>query len=69
MPASFDKPATYPDNSRTKPQLLALLTAMAFTAPLFGVAMAILFGGEPVSARTLVGMVLTVAGIVLLTVG
>lgn len=52
-----------------KPQLLALLTAMAFTAPLFGVAMAVVFGGEPVSAGALAGMVLTVAGIVLLTVG
>jgi transporter family protein len=31
--------------------------------------MGILFGGEPVTAKTILGMLLTVAGIIVLTIG
>jgi bacterial/archaeal transporter family protein len=41
----------------------------AFTAPLFGVVMGMLHGGEPLALKTLVGMVLTIGGIVVLTIG
>ena len=40
---------------------------IAFTAPLFGALMATMFGGEPVTVKTVVGMIMTVGGIILLT--
>ena len=40
---------------------------IAFTSPLFGVALALMFGGEPLQARTLIGAALTVGGIALLS--
>jgi len=40
---------------------------IAFTAPLFGAAMGVIFGGEPLSAKMIIGMLLTVGGIVVLT--
>lgn len=39
---------------------------VAFTSPLFGAAAAVLLGGENLSPRTAVGMVLTLAGIALI---
>jgi transporter family protein len=42
---------------------------IAFTSPLFGVLMGVLAGGEPFTLKTVVGMLLTVGGIVLLTIG
>jgi bacterial/archaeal transporter family protein len=42
---------------------------IAFTSPLFGALMAIIFGGEPFTWKTAVGMAMTVGGIVLLTIG
>jgi transporter family protein len=42
---------------------------IAFTSPLFGVLMGLLFGGEALTLQYALGMLLTVAGIVLLTVG
>jgi len=42
---------------------------IAFTSPLFGALMGLMLGGEPLTARTAVGMVMTVGGIVLLTIG
>ena len=42
---------------------------IAFTSPLFGVLMGVLVGGEPFTLQTIVGMLLTVGGIVLLTIG
>ena len=42
---------------------------IAFTSPLFGALMGILFGGELLTAKTLLGILLTVGGIILLTVG
>jgi transporter family protein len=40
---------------------------VAFTSPLFGAATAILLGGESLTPRTALGMLLTLAGIALIT--
>ena len=48
---------------------LGRVMPIAFTSPLFGALMGIVFGGEPLSIKTVAGMALTVGGIVLLTVG
>ena len=48
---------------------LSRVMPIAFTAPLFGALMGMLFGGEPVTAQSVLGMLLTVGGIILLTVG
>lgn len=48
---------------------LGQVMPIAFTSPLFGAAMGIIFGGEPLTLKTIVGMALTVGGIILLTVG
>ena len=40
---------------------------IAFTSPLFGVLAAMLMGGEVITVKTALGMVMTVGGIVLLT--
>lgn len=40
---------------------------IAFTSPLFGALMGIFFAGEPLTLKTVAGMLLTVGGIVLLT--
>ncbi len=40
---------------------------IAFTSPLFGVLAALAFGGEVLTLKTAIGMLLTVGGIVLLT--
>jgi len=40
---------------------------IAFTSPLFGAAAAILLGGESLTPRTALGMLLTLAGIALIT--
>jgi bacterial/archaeal transporter family protein len=42
---------------------------IAFTSPLFGVFMGIAFGGEPLTLKMIIGMALTISGIVILTVG
>jgi len=46
---------------------LSRVMPIAFTSPLFGALMGIWLGGEPLTARTLTGVILTVAGIVVLT--
>jgi transporter family protein len=46
---------------------LSKVMPIAFTSPLFGALMGILFAGEPLSLKTVLGMALTVGGIVLLT--
>lgn len=46
---------------------LSRVMPIAFTSPLFGALAAAVLGGEPMSARTILGMLLTVGGIVLLT--
>lgn len=48
---------------------LTKVMPIAFTSPLFGALLAVAIGGEPLTARTLVGMAMTVGGIVVLTTG
>jgi transporter family protein len=48
---------------------LGQVMPIAFTSPLFGVLMGILHGGERLTLKTLVGMALTIGGIVVLTIG
>jgi bacterial/archaeal transporter family protein len=48
---------------------LGQVMPIAFTSPLFGAAMGIIFGGEPLTLKTILGMALTVGGIILLTIG
>jgi len=48
---------------------LTQVMPIAFTSPLFGALMGILFGGEPLTIKTVAGLLLTVSGIVVLTVG
>jgi bacterial/archaeal transporter family protein len=46
---------------------LTQVMPIAFTAPMFGALAAVIFGGEPLTFRLVVGTALTVAGIVVLT--
>lgn len=48
---------------------LGRVMPIAFTSPLFGVLMGIIFGGEPLTLKTIIGMTMTVGGIILLTIG
>lgn len=48
---------------------LTQVMPIAFTSPLFGALMGIIFGGEPLTVKTAVGLLLTLSGIVVLTVG
>lgn len=48
---------------------LTRVMPIAFTSPLFGALMGLIFGGEPLTFKTGLGMGMTVAGIILLTVG
>ncbi len=48
---------------------LGKVMPIAFTSPLFGALMGIILAGEPITAKNVIGMLLTVGGIVLLTVG
>jgi transporter family protein len=48
---------------------LSRVMPIAFTSPLFGALLALTIGGEPLTLKTLLGMLLTVGGIVLLTLG
>ncbi|NLF14627.1 MAG: EamA family transporter [Anaerolineaceae bacterium] len=41
---------------------------IAFTSPLFGALMGLILGGEPLTIKTAAGMLLTIGGIVLLTI-
>jgi transporter family protein len=41
---------------------------IAFTSPLFGVLMGVIFGAEPLTWKVGIGALLTIAGIVVLTV-
>lgn len=41
---------------------------IAFTSPLFGVLMGMIFGGEPLTLKTGAGLLLTLGGIILLTI-
>ncbi len=48
---------------------LGRVMPIAFTSPLFGAFMGVIYGGEPLTVKTVIGMVLTISGIVVLTVG
>ena len=48
---------------------LSRVMPIAFTSPLFGALMGMIFGGEPVTLKTILGMLMTVGGIILLTIG
>lgn len=48
---------------------LSRVMPIAFTSPLFGALMGVLFAGEPLTWKTVLGMLLTVGGIITLTVG
>ncbi len=48
---------------------LTRVMPIAFTSPLFGALLALTLGGEPLTLKTVAGMLLTVGGIVLLTIG
>jgi transporter family protein len=48
---------------------LSRVMPIAFTSPLFGAALALTIGGEPLTTKTLAGMLMTVGGIILLTIG
>ena len=47
---------------------LTRVMPIAFTSPLFGALMGIVFSGEPLTLKSVVGMLLTIGGIVLLTI-
>jgi len=48
---------------------LGKVMPIAFTSPLFGALMGLWLGGEVFSLKTAIGIVLTIAGIVVLTIG
>jgi len=48
---------------------LSRVMPIAFTSPLFGALMGLIFGGETFSIRTVIGILMTVGGIALLTLG
>lgn len=47
---------------------LSRVMPIAFTSPLFGALMGIVFAGEPLTLKTILGMFMTVGGIILLTI-
>lgn len=48
---------------------LTRVMPIAFTSPLFGALMGLLLAGEPLTLKTGLGMLLTIGGIILLTIG
>jgi len=48
---------------------LTRVMPIAFTSPLFGALMAVLLGGEPLTVKAVIGILMSVGGIVLLTIG
>lgn len=48
---------------------LTKVMPIAFTSPLFGAMMGLAFGGDPLTIKTILGMLMTVGGIALLTIG
>jgi len=48
---------------------LGKVMPIAFTSPLFGALMGIIFASEPVSLKTIIGIILAVGGIIILTIG
>ncbi|MDZ7333582.1 MAG: EamA family transporter [candidate division KSB1 bacterium] len=48
---------------------LSRVMPIAFTSPLFGALMGFMLAGEPVTLTSILGLLMTVGGIVLLTIG
>ena len=48
---------------------LGKVMPIAFTSPLFGALMGMMFGGESLTFKSALGICMTVGGIVLLTIG
>lgn len=48
---------------------LTRVMPIAFTSPFFGALMGILLGGEPLTFKTILGTLLTICGIIVLTIG
>jgi bacterial/archaeal transporter family protein len=48
---------------------LSKVMPIAFTSPLFGALMGIILGGETVTVKNIIGMLMTVGGIIILTIG
>jgi bacterial/archaeal transporter family protein len=48
---------------------LTRVMPIAFTSPLFGALMGIIYGSEPLTLKTVLGMLMTVGGIIILTIG
>jgi transporter family protein len=46
---------------------LSKVMPIAFTSPLFGALLGVIYGGEKLTPQTFIGMLLTIGGIVLLT--
>jgi bacterial/archaeal transporter family protein len=47
---------------------LTQVMPIAFTSPFFGALMAVILGGESLTPKTIIGMLLTIGGIVVLTI-
>ena len=48
---------------------LSKVMPIAFTSPLFGALMGMIFGGEAVTVKSIVGTIMTIGGIIILTIG
>ncbi len=48
---------------------LGKVMPIAFTSPLFGALMGMIFGGEAVTLKSVIGTVMTIGGIIILTIG
>ncbi|MCD6176340.1 MAG: EamA family transporter [Candidatus Cloacimonetes bacterium] len=48
---------------------LSKVMPIAFTSPLFGALMGMIFGGEAVTVKSIIGTVMTIGGIIILTIG
>ena len=48
---------------------LSKVMPIAFTSPLFGALMGMIFGGETVTVKSIIGTIMTVGGIIILTIG
>ncbi len=48
---------------------LGKVMPIAFTSPLFGALMGMIFGGEAVTLKSVIGTIMTISGIIILTIG
>ncbi|HRI46037.1 MAG TPA: EamA family transporter [Ignavibacteriaceae bacterium] len=47
---------------------LGKVMPIAFTSPLFGAMMGVILGGEPLTVKMMIGMAMTIGGIIILTI-